>query len=113
MTDSVSALAGALRSTAERWGKGAGNDAIDYLPNAETWAARALAAMPDWTLVPKGPISVMVDMVTADNERMEAEIERLRETEVASQQCSGSPKHYGGCGCLCHAALAPAPSEPG
>jgi hypothetical protein len=50
------------------------------------------------------------DGLRAEIVDMEAQIARLREIEVASQQCSGSPKHFGGCGCLCHFALAP--SEP-
>jgi hypothetical protein len=36
----------------------------------------------------------------------EAEADRLRIelqlARTAEQQCSGSPKHFGGCGCLCH-----------
>jgi hypothetical protein len=45
---------------------------------ADELAAAILAALDGWRLVPTGPISVMVDMVTADNERMDAEIARLR-----------------------------------
>jgi hypothetical protein len=47
--------------------------------NCDMRAAAILDALDNWTLVPKGPISVMVDMVTADNERMEAEITLLRD----------------------------------
>jgi hypothetical protein len=33
---------------------------------------------------------------------LESEYARLRRIEEARDQCSGSPEHYGGCGCLCH-----------
>jgi hypothetical protein len=61
----LAALAAALRLTAERWGKTAGNDTIDYLPNAEAWAARALAAIPGWKLVPADAVLVTPDSLAA------------------------------------------------
>jgi hypothetical protein len=59
----------------------------DLLPVAR----RFLAALPPgWTLKPKGPISAMVEMVTADNERLEAEIEGLQER--IARQALASPE---------------------
>jgi hypothetical protein len=59
-------------------------------------AAAILAALDGWTLVPVGPISVMVEMVTDDNERMEATIATLRAAldEIANlRTASGLTKH--------------------
>ena len=77
---------------------------------------RYLAALDGWTLVPKGPISVMVEMVTADNERMEAEIARLQAAlkgirgeaeEVALGQHGDPLRALDAIVERCHAALAP------
>ena len=69
MTASASqtALASALRSVAHRYRD---TDAIDPFPEAETWAARLLAAMPagsGWTSVLERQLA-----------REQAEVERLR-----------------------------------
>jgi hypothetical protein len=89
---------------------------------ADELAAAILAALDGWRLVPTGPISVMVDMVTADNERMDAEIARLRATLTGlmnldlnhGPQIETLRSGVRDCLCVAHedARAALAPSEP-
>jgi hypothetical protein len=79
---------------------------------------------------PKGPVSVMVDMITADNERMEAEIARLKrqldasragaaadyadagKLRAALRQIAATPKEHKLVTSICEIALAPASRVP-
>lgn len=59
----------------------------------------------------ESPKAIAILLSDAIKER-DLEIERLEEEALdyqllrtASKQCSGSPKHFGGCSCLCHGGM--------